>query len=115
MMTPQPQTDSWIDQAISIVEAGPQHPAFDDAWEYLALSREPSVRLAMRLAVEEIFGPHPPPTGYDDSGEPFWRTGIIAEYLNMPEEQIIDTAMEMKDKWGDSSGVAATSDLHRVH
>ncbi|MBF0128056.1 MAG: hypothetical protein HQM02_12715 [Magnetococcales bacterium] len=115
MMTPPAQTDSWIDQALSIVEVGPGHPAFDDAWEYLAMSKEPSVRMAMRMAMEETFGPHPPPTGYDDTGEPFWRTSIIAAYLNMPEESIIDTAMEMQEKWGEMAGVASTRDLHPVH
>lgn len=108
-------TDSWLDQALSIVETGPQHPAFDDAWEYLAMSKDANVRQAMRMAMEEIFGPHPPPTGYDDEGEPYWRTGIIANYLDIPEEQILDCAMEMKEKWGYAAGVASTSDLHLIH
>ncbi len=115
-MTPSPvQTESWLNQALSIVEVGPNHPAYDDAWEYLAMSSDPSVRQAMRMAMEEVFGPHPPPTGYNDQGEPFWRTGIIAEFLNVPEDEIIDCAMEMKDKWGYAAGVADTSELHQVH
>ncbi|MEO5331216.1 MAG: hypothetical protein H7839_04270 [Magnetococcus sp. YQC-5] len=115
MMISPLQTDPRIDQALSIVEIGPQHPGFDDAWEYLAMSKEPVVRHAMRMAMEELFGPHPTPTGYDDAGEPYWRTSIIAKYLNIPEDQIIDCAMEMKDKWGYDAGVASTRDLHPVH
>lgn len=115
MLTLSSPHSTWIDQALTILEVGPQHPAFDDAWEYLAMSKEPMVRTAMRTAMEEIFGPHPPPTGYSDDGEPFWRTSIIADYLNMPEESIIDTAMEMKEKWGDMAGVASTRELHPVH
>ncbi|MBF0427823.1 MAG: hypothetical protein HQL94_02775 [Magnetococcales bacterium] len=114
-MMPQMQTESWIDQALSIVEVGPEHPAFDDAWEYLAMSKEPAVREAMRMALEEIFGPHPLPTEYNDDGEPYWRTSIIAAYLNIPEEEIIETALEMQEKWGYSAGVASSHDLHSVH
>ncbi|MBF0417134.1 MAG: hypothetical protein HQL86_02670 [Magnetococcales bacterium] len=115
MMISPTNMESWINQALAIVEAGPEHPAFDDAWEYLAMSKEPQVRQAMRQAMEEIFGPHPPPTGYDDLGEPYWRTTVIAEYLNIPEDEIIETAYEMKEKWGYSAGVAQTRDLHAVH
>ncbi|MBF0295046.1 MAG: hypothetical protein HQL96_07630 [Magnetococcales bacterium] len=106
---------SWINQALSIVEAGPRHPAFDDAWEYLAMSKEPAVRLAMRTAMEEIFGPHPQPTGYAEDGDPYWRTSLIAAYLDMPEEEIIATALEMQEKWGEMAGVADTADLHPIH
>lgn len=108
-MTPQ------LSSALHIVSDGPEHPDFDAAWEYLALSNHSEIRQAMRLALEETFGPYPPPTGYSTEGEPYWETAIMSKYLDIPIDQVDATAMELKEKWGSAVGVVETEKLHRVH
>ncbi|MBF0096324.1 MAG: hypothetical protein HQM04_12780 [Magnetococcales bacterium] len=104
-----------LQTALQIVEDGPQHPDFDAAWETLALSKHSDIRLAMRMAMEETFGPYPTPTGYSDEGEPFWSIEVMSRYLGIPVEQIHATALEMQEKLGADAGVTETSKLHRVH
>ncbi|MBF0184478.1 MAG: hypothetical protein HQM06_08820 [Magnetococcales bacterium] len=104
-----------LQEALQIVEDGPQHPDYDAAWETLALSKQSDIRQAMRLALEETFGPYPTPTGYSDEGEPFWSIEIMSRYLGIPVEQMHATALEMQEKWGPDVGVMETSKLHRVH
>ncbi|MBF0368244.1 MAG: hypothetical protein HQL52_02205 [Magnetococcales bacterium] len=104
-----------IEEVLRVIEDGPDHPGYDDAWEFLAKSRNPVVRKAMRMALEEIYGSPPPPTGYDDEGEPYWRTAVMAEHLGVDEEELTDNAMELREKWGDASGVMETKKLNRVH
>ncbi|MBF0584140.1 MAG: hypothetical protein HQL80_07895 [Magnetococcales bacterium] len=108
-MTPQ------LSDALQIVGDGPTHPEFDAAWACLALSDHQEIRAAMRLALEETFGPYPPPTGYSDSGEPYWETAIMAKYLDIPLDQIDTTVLELREKWGEAVGVVETEKLHRVH
>lgn len=104
-----------LDDALHIVGDGPTHPDFAAAWECLAISNHHEIRKAMRLALEETFGPYPPPTGYSDSGEPYWETSIMSKYLGIPVDQINKTAMDLQDKWGPEVGVMRTEQLHRVH
>ena len=104
-----------LNNALQIVGDGPAHPDFDTAWECLALSRHTEVRAAMRQALEETFGPYPPPTGYSDEGEPYWETTIMSQYLGIPLEQINETALDLQDKWGADVGVMETEKLHRIH
>ncbi|MBF0461181.1 MAG: hypothetical protein HQL87_07280 [Magnetococcales bacterium] len=104
-----------LNTALQIVGDGPEHPDFDTAWECLALSKHAAIRAAMRQALEETFGPYPPPTGYSDAGEPFWETTVMARYLGIPVDQINETALEMQEKWGADVGVLETEKLHRIH
>ena len=104
-----------INDALRIVEDGPTHPEFDAAWEYLAISNHSEIRMAMRHAMEETFGPYPTPTGYSDSGEPYWDAGVMSEYLGIPVEQIEETASELQEKWGAEAGVLDVEKLHRIH
>lgn len=110
-----PDTAQQIDHALRIIEDGPAHPEFGHAWEYLAISDHSQIRAAMRLAMEETFGPYPPPTGYSDAGEPFWRASIMSKYLGIPVEELEETIEELQEKWGADVGVMETSKLHRVH
>ncbi|MEO5377221.1 MAG: hypothetical protein H7832_05490 [Magnetococcus sp. DMHC-6] len=50
-----------MEEALLVLEAGPTNPAFDLAWEAVALSKDPIVRRAIRLTMEEFFGPPPDP------------------------------------------------------
>ncbi len=104
-----------LNDALQIVGDGPTHPDFDSAWECLALSKQTEIRLAMRLALEETFGPYPLPTGYDDAGEPYWETAVMSAYLGIPVAQIDATARELQERWGPEIGVTETEKLHRVH
>ena len=108
-------TTQQLNDALHIVGDGPSHPDFGAAWEYLAISNHSEIRKAMRLALEETFGPYPPPTGYSDAGEPYWETSIMSKYLGIPVEQIEKTALELQEKWGPEVGVMETEQLHRVH
>ena len=110
-----PNVTQQLHEALKIVEDGPSHPDFDSAWECLAVTDHVAIRTAMRLAMEETFGPYPPPTGYSDAGEPFWATAIMSKYLGIPVEQIEATALELQDKWGSQVGIMETDKLHRVH
>lgn len=104
-----------LSRALHVVSDGPEHPDFESAWACLALSNHSEIRQAMRLALEETFGPYPPPTGYSTEGEPFWETAVMSKYLNIPIDQVDATAMELREKWGPSVGVVETEELHRVH
>jgi hypothetical protein len=104
-----------INQALEVLETGPGHPGYDDAWELLALCNDPDVQRAMRQAMEETFGPYPQPTGYLDSGEPHWCLSVMAKYLGIPEEELEQTVEEIQEKWGDVAGVVDTSELHKLH
>ena len=104
-----------INHALCIIDEGPEHPEFDSAWEYLAVSNHPKVRSAMRLAMEETFGPYPLPTGYNDAGEPYWETSVMSRYLGIPVEDLEETATELQEKWGPYVGVLDSRELHRVH
>ncbi len=104
-----------INDALQIVEDGPTNPAFDAAWEYLAITNHSEVRAVMRLAMEETFGPYPPPSGCNDTGEPYWEIGVMSEYLGIPMDQIEQTATELQEKWGTCAGVMDVEKLHRIH
>lgn len=104
-----------INQALHIVEEGPEHPEFDAAWECLALSKHAEIREVMRLAMEETFGPYPVAAGYSDAGEPYWETAVMSEYLGIPLEDLEDTVMGLQEKWGADVGVRDSRELHRVH
>ncbi|MBF0455219.1 MAG: hypothetical protein HQL72_10445 [Magnetococcales bacterium] len=112
----QPQeTENTIQDALGIVEAGPEHPEYDLAWEYLALCENPSIRHAMRTAMEQTFGPYPPPTGYTDDGEPHWSLAIMSSYLNIPEEELTTQSLEIQERWGEKAGIVRTEELNKVH
>ncbi len=104
-----------LHDALSIVEAGPEHPEYDQAWEYLALCKNPSVRKAMRTAMEQTFGPYPSPTGYTNEGEPHWSLAVMSKYLGIPEEELTAQSMEIQDRWGEAAGIVRTEDLNKVH
>ncbi|MBF0161836.1 MAG: hypothetical protein HQL88_06075 [Magnetococcales bacterium] len=104
-----------LNAALQIVGDGPEHPEFDSAWAALALSDHAEIRRAMRLAMEETFGPYPPPTGYSDEGEPYWETAVMSRYLGIPVEQLDATALELREQWGPLVGVMESEQLHRVH
>ena len=112
-MTPESNRD--INNALRIVETGPDHPGFKDAWECLALCQNPSIRHAMRLAMEETFGPYPPPDRYTDDGEPHWNVTVMAQYLGIQVEKILESIDVLHTKWGDKIGVGESSQLHRIH
>lgn len=112
---PSPNETQQINEALQIVENGPTHPEYDTAWEYLAISNHCEIRRAMRLAMEETFGPYPSPTGYSDAGEPYWEVEIMSKYLGIPVDQIEDTVMELQEKWGADAGVLDSRKLHRIH
>ena len=101
--------------ALGIVESGPDHPDYDQAWEYLALCKNPSIRQAMRTAMEQTFGPYPPPTGYTDDCEPHWSLSVMSKYLNIPEEELTEQSMDIQDRWGERAGIVRTEDLNKVH
>ncbi|MBF0447376.1 MAG: hypothetical protein HQL67_04160 [Magnetococcales bacterium] len=107
--------ENTIQDALGIVEAGPEHPDYDQAWEYLALCENPSIRDAMRTAMEQTYGPYPLPTGYTDSGEPHWSLSVMSEYLNIPEEELTAQSLEIQERWGEKAGVVRTEDLNKVH
>ena len=104
-----------IQDALGIVEVGPDHPEYDQAWEYLALCENPSIRKAMRDAMEKTFGPYPDPTGYTDDGEPHWSLSVMSEYLNIPEDELTEQSIEIQERWGEKAGVVRTEDLNKVH
>lgn len=104
-----------INHALQIVEDGPAHPEFNTAWEYLAISNHVKIRAVMRIAMEETFGPYPPPTGCSDAGEPYWETSIMSQYLGIPIAHLEETVIELQEKWGPDAGVLDSSSLHRVH
>ena len=104
-----------LHDALCIVEAGPEHPEYDQAWEYLAICKNPSVRKAMRTAMEQTFGPYPDPTGYTNEGEPHWSLSVMSKYLDIPEEELTDQSLEIQERWGTAAGIVKTEDLHKVH
>ncbi|MBF8271437.1 MAG: hypothetical protein HW380_542 [Magnetococcales bacterium] len=104
-----------IETALTILEKGPRHPAFDDAWEYLAMSPNPQIRHAMRLAVEETFGPYPQPLGYSENQEPFWDLEEMSRYLGVRSEELLETAQEIEEKWGEKSAMRDSAELHLLH
>lgn len=104
-----------IDVALNILGEGPQHPAFDDAWESLAMCPDPQIQHAMRMAVEETFGPYPQPIGYTDAQEPFWDVDEMSRYLGIDKEELLDTAREIEDKWGAKTAMRDSSELHLLH
>mgnify|MGYP003573376688 CR=1 FL=1 len=107
--------ENTIQNALSIVEVGPDHPEYDEAWEYLALCENPSIRKAMRTAMEQTFGPYPPPTGYTDNGEPHWSLSVMSKYLDIPEDELTSQSIEIQERWGDKAGIVRTEELHKVH
>lgn len=110
-----PDTTYDLNHALKVVENGPAHPEFDTAWEYLAMSNHATIREAMRLAMEETFGPYPLPTGYNHAGEPYWDVGVMSQYLGIPQDQLEDTVSDIQEKWGPQAGILETSALNRVH
>ncbi|MBF0357921.1 MAG: hypothetical protein HQL70_04885 [Magnetococcales bacterium] len=108
-------TDDVLQDALCIVEAGPEHPEYDMAWEYLALCQNPSIRKAMRVAMEQTFGPYPAPTGYTDEGEPHWSLAVMSKYLDIPEDELTAQSMEIQERWGEEAGIVRTEDLNKVH
>ncbi|MBF0620818.1 MAG: hypothetical protein HQL54_02710 [Magnetococcales bacterium] len=103
-----------IHNAMSVMEAGPEHPDYDTAWEVLARSQNPLIQEAFRLAIEEVFGPLPTPTGYNDDGQPFWLTTVIASHLGMSVDEVDEVAEEAVDRWGDQAGVMDSAELNRI-
>ena len=108
-------TQDGLHDALGIVEAGPEHPKYDQAWEYLALCKNPSIRQAMRTAMEQAFGPYPAPTGYTDDGEPHWSLAVMSKYLDIPEDQLTSQSLEIQERWGEEAGIVRTEDLNKVH
>jgi hypothetical protein len=109
------QTKETIQDALGIVESGPKHPEYEQAWEYLAICENPSIKKAMRSAMEQTFGPYPPPTGYTDGGEPHWSLAVMSKYLNIPEEELTTQSLEIQERWGERGGIVRTEDLNVVH
>ncbi|MBF0382013.1 MAG: hypothetical protein HQL69_13400 [Magnetococcales bacterium] len=107
--------DDGLQDALGIVEAGPDHPEYDQAWEYLALCKNPSIRKAMRSAMEQTFGPYPAPTGYTDDGEPHWSLAVMSKYLDIPEDELTSQSLEIQERWGEKAGIVRTEDLNKVH
>ena len=104
-----------IDTALNIVGKGPQHPSFDDAWEFLAMCPDPRIRHAMRLAVEETFGPYPQPLGYSEHQEPFWDLEEMSRYLGVSREELLESAQEIEEKWGEKTVMRDSTELHLLH
>lgn len=109
------EADHTLQVALGIVEAGPDHPEYEEAWEFLALCKHPAIQQAMRAAMEEAFGPYPPPTGYTDEGEPHWSLAVMSEYLKISEEELTDQSLEIQQRWGARAGVLRTDQLNKVH
>lgn len=104
-----------IDTALHILGKGPAHPAFDNAWEYLAMSKDPHIQHAMRLAVEETFGPYPLPLGYAENQEPFWDIDDMSRYLGVSKDELLENAQEIEEKWGSKTAMRDSSELHLLH
>ncbi|MEO5366293.1 MAG: hypothetical protein H7831_08035 [Magnetococcus sp. WYHC-3] len=103
------------DMALAILETGMDHPDYDVAMATLARSSNPDIRDMLRQGLEEVFGPMPTPTGYDESGQPFWTTAVMSAYLGIPEDEIEADALQMLNEFGDDSGVRETSRLKSFH
>ena len=107
--------DSILHDALCIVDSGPEHPEYEQAWEYLAICETPSIRKAMRTAMEQTFGPYPAPTGYTDAGEPHWSLSVMSKYLDISEEELTSQSHEIQERWGEKAGIVRTEDLNKVH
>ncbi|MBF0155515.1 MAG: hypothetical protein HQL64_17410 [Magnetococcales bacterium] len=107
--------DPLIADALLVMEAGPEDPGYDAAWSYLLKCRDPKVQAMLRRSMEAVYGPMPPATGYNDEGEAFWTTEVIANYLGTDVAAVDALVEDVYEQYEEAAGVTETSKLHRVH
>ncbi|MBF0424984.1 MAG: hypothetical protein HQL66_04080 [Magnetococcales bacterium] len=107
--------DPLIADALLIMEAGPEDPGYDAAWSYLLRCRDPEVQTMLRRSMESVYGPMPPATGYNDAGEAFWTTEVIARYLGTDVAAVDALVEDVHEQFEDAAGVMETRKLHRIH